>query len=135
MNEHVGRGLVLVVEDDDATRVALVEALAEHGYSAAGAKTFGAARVVLRRIAPDAIVLDLGLPDGDGANLLRHLRASSDPRLTALPVLVVSGWSDARERALGADAVVAKPVQARAVALALADLLARRTILRASGTS
>jgi DNA-binding response OmpR family regulator len=88
MKEIVGRGLILVVEDDDATRAALVEALAEYGYSAAGAKTFGAAKLVLRRIAPAAIVLDLGLPDGDGASLLRHLRASNETRLTALPVLV-----------------------------------------------
>jgi two-component system KDP operon response regulator KdpE len=99
---------VLLVEDDDATRVALSRDLAAHGYRvevAADGQT-ALARWGARR--PDAVLLDLGLPDMDGVAVIRRIR-----REALTPILVVSarGSEAAKVEALelGADDYVTKP--------------------------
>jgi DNA-binding response OmpR family regulator len=117
---------VLVVEDDLRIREALARALADAGYSVRtegrGADALGA--VVSWQ--PDVVVLDLGLPDLDGADVLAMLRG-----VTSTPVIVATARDDEAEivRLLdaGADDYVVKPYAA-------AQLLARiRAVLRRSG--
>jgi DNA-binding response OmpR family regulator len=99
---------ILVVEDDPQVRAALVRALGERGYSttAVGDGTAGLRAAV--RDGPDLIVLDLGLPDVDGFQVLRMLRAVS-----AVPVIVATAREDESDivRALdgGADDYLVKP--------------------------
>jgi CheY-like chemotaxis protein len=98
--------LVLVVEDDEDTRDALGEVLADEGYSVSEASDGATALRRLRSQRPDLILLDLGLPEIRGEELLRTKAA--DPALSSIPVIVLSGAS--RPRALpGVSAIVPKP--------------------------
>jgi DNA-binding response OmpR family regulator len=102
---------VLVIEDDPAIRSALIRALGDlgHAVSSAPDALSGLRAAVDER--PDIVVLDLGLPDLDGSEALRMLRAVSD-----VPVVVATARDDdpTAVRALnsGADDFLAKPFSA-----------------------
>src|SRR6187200_585206 len=95
---------ILVVEDDDATRTFLADNLTADGYDLLVASTAGEALRVLEARAPDLAVVDLGLPDGSGLEVLARVRAADgvasriDP---GLPVLVVSGRDGELDRLRG----------------------------------
>jgi DNA-binding response OmpR family regulator len=99
---------LLLVEDDAAIRGALIRALTELGHAVASSPdAMGALRQVLEA-APDLVLLDLGLPDLEGYEALRMIRAVS-----AVPVVVITARDDETEiiRVLdaGADDYVIKP--------------------------
>ena len=97
------KAVILHVDDDDDTRELFSAALAGRG-ALLGAATLAAARSIIETRRPDAIVLDLGLPDGSGRELLEHIRRT-DP---ALSIIVYSAQEvDATTRSL-ADAVLVK---------------------------
>jgi len=102
---------VAVVEDDPLILAAVTRGLTERGHVVSGASTgLGAlGEIVDQR--PDVVVLDLGLPDIDGLELLRMLRA-----VTNVPVIVATARDDERDiiRTLdaGADEYVVKPYSA-----------------------
>lgn len=82
----------LVVEDDPDACDALVMALTAHGYDTECARTVGQALVKLERgLVPDAIIVDLKLPDANGSLLLRRIRRDK----LATKVAVVTGMPDA----------------------------------------
>ena len=80
---------LLVVEDDERIRTALIRALRERGHvvTSAGTAMAGLRQSIDER--PDLVLLDLGLPDLDGAELLRMLRAVS-----SVPVIVGTARDD-----------------------------------------
>ena len=97
---------LLVVEDDDAIAVPLVEGLSRAGYSVDRAATGTEA---LARVAyADLVLLDLGLPDMDGSEVCRQVRQTS-----AVPIIIVSARGDESDRVLGlelgADDYLVKP--------------------------
>lgn len=108
---------LLVVDDDDAVRLRLVDAFELDGYSAAGAEDLAAAREQLRSGEWDLVLLDVNLPDGAGYELLRELRAGSlrpaERSLAELPVVMVSGRAAEFDRIrgfeFGCDDYVTKP--------------------------
>ncbi|RDI55430.1 DNA-binding response OmpR family regulator [Nocardia mexicana] len=104
-----------VVEDDDGVGDALVEALAVRGHDARRMRR-GADLLTAHR-GYDAVILDLGLPDADGLQVLRQLR-----EVSSVPVVILTARSDERSivRGLrgGADDYVVKPPR-------IAELLAR----------
>ena len=73
---------VLVVEDEPGARDALVELVRELGYEAVSAGSVTEAEEAIARAAPDVCVTDLGLPDGDGLDVVRAclLYTSPSPR-------------------------------------------------------
>ncbi len=99
---------VLLVEDDDRIRTAVLRALAERGMAVDHVGTGAAAVQRLGEDAPDVVVLDLGLPDMDGRQVLRMIRSVSD-----LPVIVATARDDEAELVAtlndGADDYVVKP--------------------------
>jgi DNA-binding response OmpR family regulator len=103
--------LLLLIEDDVKIRTAMVRALTERGHAVASQPTgmAGLRHAIDER--PDLVVLDLGLPDLDGAALLRMLRSVSQ-----VPVIVATARDDDRAvvSALdaGADDYVVKPFSA-----------------------
>ncbi|WP_086784059.1 response regulator transcription factor [Streptomyces caniscabiei] len=106
---------VLLAEDDDGVAGALAEALYEHGHLPTRVRR--GEDVLARHRQADLLLLDLGLPDLDGLEVLRKLRAVS-----GLPVVVLTARGDERSVVrglrLGADDYLVKPVR-------LAELLAR----------
>lgn len=99
---------VLLVEDDRQVREAMVRALTAHGHAVRGDATGADALRDVVEWQPDVVVLDLGLPDIDGAVLLPMMRAVSD-----VPVIVATVRDDEAEivRLLdaGADEYITKP--------------------------
>jgi DNA-binding response OmpR family regulator len=100
---------ILLVEDDNALRDTLVQALSQAGY---GVDPVADGRVADHALATggyDLVVLDLGLPDMDGTEVLRRMRS----RLDRTPVLVLSARDDIAERVhglkIGADDYLTKP--------------------------
>ncbi len=115
---------VLVVEDDRPLRSTLVATLKAEGYLPLEAGSVSGARELLRESVPDLTILDLGLPDGDGMDLLAALRSAG--ALMPILVLTARGDEDSKVKALdlGADDYVTKP-------FGVAELLARvRSALR-----
>ncbi len=100
--------LVLIIEDEPYLRQYLCTTLRSHGYEVAEATTWEEGRRLATRMAPDIVLLDLGLPDGDGLSLARELRAAS-----AVPIIVVSARGREEDKVLaldmGADDYVTKP--------------------------
>jgi len=118
-----GSETILVVEDEVPMRRFLCAALAGHGFKVIEASTAATAERAATEVRPAAILLDLGLPDGDGLDLLRRLREWSQ-----VPVIVLSARDREDDKVLaldaGADDYLTKPFGA-------GELLARiRVALR-----
>ena len=82
---------VLVVEDDLDIRKALVDLLRGHGHAVSGAGAGAEGLAAIAGDRPDAILLDLALPDMGGDQFLEALR--QDARFENIPVVVMSGWA------------------------------------------
>ena len=99
---------VLIIEDDPAIRRFLRVSLAESGYRVIEAGSGQQAMRRLRLDRPDIIILDLGLPDIDGLDVIREIR-----RASPVPIVVLSSRADERGKVaaldLGADDYVTKP--------------------------
>ncbi len=130
---------ILIVEDDPGISGALVLALKGVGYAADVCNTLRTARAALVMEPFNAILLDLGLPDGDGVRLLEFVRTAKNRAVGALPdpdtpVLIMTARDgvDARIAGLdhGADDYLVKPFDAN-------ELLARlrATLRRCAGRS
>ena len=117
---------VLVVEDDPTIADPLLAGLARAGFTVAHAATGHAA---LEPTAAACILLDLGLPDLDGIDVCRRLRAAS-----AVPIIVVSARADELDRVmlleLGADDYVVKPFGMRELVARIRAVTRRSTASR-----
>lgn len=107
----VDRTLALVVEDDPDQRALAVRRLTSAGYRADTADCVAELLRYLDAKAPDAIFLDINLPDGDGFDVLAGLRRH--PLFTHLPIVMLTARTEradiAKGLALAADAYVTKP--------------------------
>lgn len=121
---------VLIVEDDPRVRGSLERALRANGYAVESSGTGAAGLAAVAQLAPDAVVLDVNLPDLSGFDVCRELRGRGD----RTPVLMLTARDAVADRVAGLDAgaddYLVKP-------FALAELLARlRAIIRrAPGTA
>lgn len=118
---------LLIVEDNVELSRLLASGLMAAGYESDIVNSVAEARDALRSVSYAAMILDLGLPDGDGLSVLSELRRRSDP----LPVLVLTARNGLQDRInglrSGADDYLAKP-------FALEELVARlEAILRRPG--
>jgi two-component system KDP operon response regulator KdpE len=119
---------ILVVEDDRDLRELMRGSLSVEGFAVQTAVSLSEAAALIRNDPPDVIVLDLGLPDGDGAELVQEVR-----RKHSLPILVVSARHQESQKIklldAGADDYLTKP-------FSVSELLARiRVALRHRGTA
>lgn len=119
---------VLLVEDDDAIAESVVNSLGSAGFEVERVSTATDGVTVGSRGRHDVILLDLGLPDGDGLEVAKALR-----EVVTTPILIVSARGDEVDRIvgleIGADDYIVKPFSQR-------ELVARiRAVLRRSGRS
>ncbi|MEV7866711.1 response regulator transcription factor [Streptomyces sp. NPDC088124] len=117
---------LLLIEDDDRIAGPLTEGLGRYGFTVDRVRT-GAAGLTDSAQAADLVLLDLGLPDMDGLDLCRTLRARS-----AIPIIMITARGEEADRIvgleLGADDYLAKPFGVR-------ELVARiRAVTRRTGT-
>ena len=119
---------LLLIDDDARLTAMVVDYLNSNGLDVTAVGTLAAGRERLRQGSFDALLLDLMLPDGDGLDLCRELRAS--PRTRHLPLLMLTARGEPPDRIvgleIGADDYLPKPFEPR-------ELLARvKALLRRS---
>jgi DNA-binding response OmpR family regulator len=116
---------VLVVEDDRMIARGLERALRQDGYAVDGVADGRSAAEALRTATFDLVLLDLGLPQRDGLEVLRELRGRGD----ATPVIIVTARDDVQNRIAGLDAgaddYVVKPFDLDEVAARMRSVLRR----------
>ncbi len=119
--------LILLVEDDRELRAVVARSLQEEGFAVAGASTGAEAMQRIADAPPDALVIDVGLPDADGRDLCQALRAQG----VQSPVLFLTARDALTDRlagfGAGGDDYLTKP-------FSLAELVARlRAVLNRAG--
>jgi twitching motility two-component system response regulator PilH len=123
------RPIVLVVDDDAATRMLIAEVLsAELGATVRGAGDGHEAIAAIGTAPPDLILLDLKMPGLDGPAVLHWLKSS--PRTDGIPVLAVTGWANAitlQALERRCDGLIGKPFDLDDLVAAVRRLLAART--------
>ncbi len=116
---------MLVVEDDPAVAEPLLAGLQRNGIETD--HVVYASQVVMAAQNVDVVLLDLGLPDGDGLEVLRELRRTSD-----IPVIIATARGDETDRIvgleLGADDYVVKPFSVRELAARVRAVARRRRV-------
>ena len=118
---------LLLVDDDQRLASMLGEYLGSHGFEVELAATLAAGRQRLTQAPFDALLLDLMLPDGDGLDLTRELRAQ--PRTRRLPLLMLTARGEPTDRVvgleIGADDYLPKPFEPRELLARVKALLRR----------
>ncbi len=120
-----GSGTILFVEDEEGISEPFSKALEREGFEPVVARTATDALAIAERIDPDLVLLDLTLPDGDGRDVCRALRRTSD-----VPIVMLTARGSEMDRVvgleMGADDYVVKPFSG-------AEVISRiRAVLRRS---
>ncbi|MBS0595312.1 MAG: response regulator transcription factor [Proteobacteria bacterium] len=123
----MARERVLLIDDDARLAAMVGDYLRGHGYAVDAAPTLAAGRERLHAGSYDALLLDLMLPDGDGLELTRELRAAEPTR--RLPLLMLTARGEPMDRVvgleIGADDYLPKPFEPRELLARLKALLRR----------
>ena len=112
---------ILLIEDDDAIAQSLCRGLSRDGFDVGWVRT---GKEAVTAAPADLVLLDLGLPDADGLDICRQMRAHSD-----VPIIVISARADEIDRVVGlevgADDYVTKPFGVREVVARIRAVLRR----------
>ena len=113
------RSSILIIEDDPIQIELLEEGLQRNGFHVSSSTTAASGLRLARSERPDVILLDLGLPDGDGLKLCEKL---ADDQLTAsIPIIIISGTTEEdvvrRSRSSGGKFFLHKPYDPNALLL------------------
>lgn len=102
------KGTILIIEDEENIRDFIATSLRAQDYKAVDARTAKEGIALAASLCPDVILLDLGLPDMDGVEVIKSVRAWS-----MMPIIVISARSQENEKVevldLGADDYITKP--------------------------
>lgn len=124
---------VLVVEDDPAVAEPLIAGLQRHGFDVGSCGYAIQVVPAVQEQDPHVVVLDLGLPDGDGLDVLKEIRRFSD-----VPVIILTARGEETDRVigleLGSDDYVVKPFSVRELAARIRAISRRRRAEPASTT-
>ncbi len=122
MSEHLGH--LLVVDDDDRLRELLKRYLTSEGFDMTAARDARAARILMKTMVFDLVVLDVMMPGEDGLSLLKSIRESDQT-----PVILLTARGEAVDRIeglkVGADDYVAKPFEPEELMLRIQSILRR----------
>jgi len=124
---------ILVVEDDAPVRNLITTSLGTQNYKYTTAENGAKAIMSATSLSPDIVLLDLGLPDMDGVEVIKKLRSWS-----AVPIIVISARSDDKDKILaldaGADDYLTKPFSVEELFARLRATLRRIQYLESKGT-
>jgi DNA-binding response OmpR family regulator len=124
----MNKPLILCVEDNKKVQMFNKLQFAEHGYDVTLAFTLGEAREAIRREMPELIILDINMPDGDGRNFLRELRAG-DTAVSKTPVLMLTGYGKDKDIVAGFESgcndYMSKPYTFPVLFMRVKELLSR----------
>ena len=125
------RRSILLVDDEVGIAEPLAAALEREGFAITVVGTAAEALLAAKRLDPDLVLLDLGLPDGSGFDVCRELRS-----ISRTPVIMLTARGEEADRVagleLGADDYVVKPFSAREVVARVRAVLRRSSSDRAS---
>ncbi|HST34650.1 MAG TPA: response regulator transcription factor [Solirubrobacteraceae bacterium] len=125
-------GKVLLVEDEQSIAQPFAQALERNGFSPTIAGTASDALRLAQEIEPDVVLLDLTLPDGDGRDVCRELRKSSD-----VPIIMLTARGTVTDRVvgleMGADDYVVKPFAVGEVISRIRAVLRRTRVAQDAG--
>ncbi len=132
MPDHVANPTkILLIEDHDLSRDLVSRRLAKRGYAVIEAEDGRRGLELAERERPDLVVLDLGLPEVDGWEVARRLKASAD--LKHIPILVLTAHAQANQleqaRAAGCEEIETKPLTACSFLDKVEKLLERKVAL------
>jgi signal transduction histidine kinase len=116
--------LVLVIEDDPELRALLAEELPAHGFRVETANDGADGLATMRRVHPDAVVLDLLMPNVDGWQF--RIAQRRDPHIGRVPVIATSASGTPAAMAVDADLFLPKPYTAAMLATSIYEVLAAR---------
>jgi DNA-binding response OmpR family regulator len=112
-------GVVLVVDDEEFNRQLLRDSLEVQGHKVIEAQNGSEALHTIAENLPDAVLLDVMMPNMDGFQVCRRIKA--DPKLAHIPVLMVTALTDRKERLMGiqsgANDFLSKPIDITDVVL------------------
>lgn len=115
---------ILYVDDDCSLTTVVSQYLENDGYDVHVAHKGNDVAIVLQQVKPDVVILDLGLPDADGFNVLGHIRSNSDAA-----IIIASGKSHTTEKIvgleMGADDYLTKPFEMREMTARIKAVLRR----------
>ncbi|PJF27436.1 MAG: DNA-binding response regulator [Phototrophicales bacterium] len=115
---------ILIVEDDEDTAEVVTAIMSQAGYTVMAVDRGQVALHEIHNAPPDLVLLDLGLPDMNGLEVLRQVRANS-----LLPLIVLSGYTEERDKVnaleAGADDYLAKPFSPEELVARIGALLRR----------
>jgi two-component system, NtrC family, response regulator PilR len=119
---------ILIVDDEQSMREMLAILLKKDGLDVRSAGSRSQAAEVLRAGPVDLVLTDVKLPDGDGLEILRHVKSGSPE--TAVVVMTAFGTSEmaVAARKLGAEAYILKPFDVDELRIVVRDALANRTL-------
>jgi DNA-binding NtrC family response regulator len=119
----VGAPILLIIDDDKLTRWSLSRILESVGYQVREARSFTEGVAALEAQAPDLVLLDVKLPDGDGFALLEAIQGSHP----GLPVIMITAHAsqetEQKAESLGARGHLAKPCNPARLQAAVVDAL------------
>ena len=125
---------ILIIEDEPDIRKTIDYNLSKESFEVFQASSIAEGEQSIVDNAPDAIILDLMLPDGSGLTLCRDIK--SDPKTSHIPVILLTAKADEVDRVigfeLGADDYVTKPFSVRELILRVKAILKRRATETAS---
>ncbi len=125
MKETESAKLIAIVEDDPDVAKIIEQVLADFGFHTAWCRSAGDLLRRLRTLSPDLCIIDLGLPDMDGIEVMQRVRAQS-----ACGIVILTGRAHVSDRVmgleLGADDYVLKPFEPRELVARVRSILRRR---------
>lgn len=127
-------GQILIVDDDSGSRRLLARTLAAAGYLCTECESGVEALRLIRREQPSLLLLDFAMPDLDGAEVLKQLRADSDPDVAQMPAIMLTGHggeeSEVRCLEAGANDFVTKPINTAVLRARIETQLRLRALRR-----
>lgn len=123
------KGKILVIDDEHVVRESVRVALTHAGYEVVTLEAPAAAHLVVRQTRPDAIIMDLYMPELGGIELCRKLK--SDPQTQNIPILIFTGSTEPIDVVGGLDAgafqYIGKPIDPRVLVEKIAGVLAPKS--------